>query len=270
MLCEPELSEKLRSIPARRLVVIIDACHSGGVSSFKKHKPLGSLILGYTEKSLGRLAQGAGRVLIASSRASETSLVLDGERNSVFTRHLLEALRGQGRTSGDGLIRVFEIFNHVSETVKRTVPGRQHPIFKASDLEDNFPVAPRPRGNQDPRIRNRPWNDKGNMGAVGRNNARPLSAGANGSGNLVPCRGRFVSNTPNRNRQRKLAPCVAGPSSRRRRGGNKKGEFDRGGSQGFSASSGIGYFFLAGVIARFVRRITLKGSAQNRASGVSI
>ena len=140
-LCEPELSEKLRSIPARRLVVIIDACHSGGVSSFKKHKPLGSLILGYTEKSLGRLAQGAGRVLIASSRASETSLVLDGERNSVFTRHLLEALRGQGRTSGDGLIRVFEIFNHVSETVKRTVPERQHPIFKASDLEDNFPVA---------------------------------------------------------------------------------------------------------------------------------
>ena len=25
--------------------------------------------------------------------------------------------------------------------VKLAVPGRQHPIFKASDLEDNFPVA---------------------------------------------------------------------------------------------------------------------------------
>ena len=140
-LCEPELSAALQNIPARRLLVLIDACHSGGASSFKDHKPLGALILGYTEKSLGRLAQGAGRVLIASSRASENSLVLNGERNSVFTHRLLEALRGQGRTSGDGLIRVFEIFNHVSKTVKRTVPGRQHPIFKASDLEDNFPVA---------------------------------------------------------------------------------------------------------------------------------
>ena len=140
-LCEPELSETLQSIPARRLIVLIDACHSGGAGSFKNMKPLRSLTLGYSEKSLRRLAQGVGRVLIASSRASETSLVLNGERNSVFTHQLLEALRGQGRTTGDGLIRIFEIFNHVSETVQQRVPGRQHPIFKASDLEDNFPVA---------------------------------------------------------------------------------------------------------------------------------
>ena len=138
---EPELSETLRSIPAQRLIVLIDACHAGGAISFKDQQPQGSLTLGYSEKSLGRLAQGVGRVLIASSRPSETSLVLDGERNSVFTRQLLEALSGQGCTSGDGLIRVFEIFNHIAKTVKYRVPGRQHPIFKASDLEDNFPVV---------------------------------------------------------------------------------------------------------------------------------
>lgn len=140
-LLEPELSETLRSIPAQRLLVLIDACHSGGAGSFKNLRPSGSLALGYSEKSLEQLVQGVGRVLIASSRAEETSLVFNGERNSVFTGQILEALRGQGRTSGDGLIRVFEIFNHVCETVKRKVPGNQHPIFKATDLEDNFPVA---------------------------------------------------------------------------------------------------------------------------------
>ena len=140
-LCEPELSAALQNIPARRLLVFIDACHSGGVGSFKNQGAEKSLTFGYAEKSLGRLAQGAGRVLIASSRANETSLVLAGKRNSVFTCHLLEALRGEGHTSGDGVIRVFEIFNHVSEMVQRSVPGRQHPIFKASDLEDNFPVT---------------------------------------------------------------------------------------------------------------------------------
>jgi hypothetical protein len=57
------------------------------------------------------------------------------------TQHLLEALRGDGRTNGDGLIRIFEIFNHVSQKVRQSVPGKQHPIFKASDLEDNFPVV---------------------------------------------------------------------------------------------------------------------------------
>ena len=140
-LCEPELSAALQNIPARRLLVLIDACHSGGVGSFKNQGVVKLPTFGYVEKSLGRLAQGAGRVLIASSRANETSLVLVGKRNSVFTCHLLEALRGEGRTSGDGVIRVFEIFNHISEMVQRSVPGRQHPIFKASDLENNFPVT---------------------------------------------------------------------------------------------------------------------------------
>lgn len=140
-LSETEFSAALRQISARRLLVLIDACHSGGAGSFKVEGSPKLQMLRFSEKSLDRLAQGTGRVLMASSRASEISLILQGARNSVFTGHLLEILRGRGRTSGDGVIRVFDIFNHVAERVKRTVPGRQHPIFKASDLEDNFPVV---------------------------------------------------------------------------------------------------------------------------------
>ena len=140
-LSEAEFSSALRGFAAKRLLVLIDACHSAGAGSFKGRGAEELQSLGYSEKSLGRLAQGVGRVLIASSRASEVSWVLSKARNSVFTSHLLDALRGQARTSGDGLIRVFEIFNHVSEMVQREMPGRQHPVFKASDLEDNFPVA---------------------------------------------------------------------------------------------------------------------------------
>ncbi len=140
-LSEAEFSSALRGFAAKRLLVLIDACHSAGAGSFKGGGAEELRSLGYSEKSLGRLAQGVGRVLIASSRASEVSWVLPKARNSVFTSHLLDALRGQARTSGDGLIRVFEVFNHVSEMVQREMPGRQHPVFKASDLEDNFPVA---------------------------------------------------------------------------------------------------------------------------------
>jgi hypothetical protein len=39
------------------------------------------------------------------------------------------------------LIRVFDLFNYVSEKVRQSVPGSQHPIFKASELEDNFPIG---------------------------------------------------------------------------------------------------------------------------------
>jgi hypothetical protein len=139
-LMEAEFSAALHRFKARRLLVLLDACHSGGAGSFKagQQEPLS---LGYSEKALTRLAQGTGRVLIASSRASETSLVLSGWQNSVFSHYLLEALRGEGAMNGDGVIRVFEIFNYVAQRVAHEVPGRQHPIFKASDLEDNFPVA---------------------------------------------------------------------------------------------------------------------------------
>ena len=140
ILPEAEFSSALKRIQARRVVVFIDACHSGAATSFKSLSDTPAA-LGYTEKSLARLAEGTGRVLIASSRASEFSLVFNGARNSLFTEHLLSALRGGARTHGDGLIRVFEVFNHVAEQVRAAAPGEQHPIFKAGDLEDNFPVA---------------------------------------------------------------------------------------------------------------------------------
>lgn len=138
-LSESELSLSLAKIKAKRLLVLIDACHAGGAGVLKG--AAGNGRFGLVEKTLQRLATGTGRVIMASSRASETSLVMAGARNSVFTERLLEALRGHARTNGDGLIRVFDIFNYVAEHVAQTVPGQQHPIFKASDLEDNFPVA---------------------------------------------------------------------------------------------------------------------------------
>jgi hypothetical protein len=59
----------------------------------------------------------------------------------VFTQHALEALHGAAYSRNDGLIRVFDLFNYISENVRHSVPGTQHPIFKASALEDNFPVS---------------------------------------------------------------------------------------------------------------------------------
>jgi hypothetical protein len=65
--------------------------------------------------------------------------VLGNMENSLFTYYLLDALRGSARTHNDGLLRIFDIFEYVSEQVPAR--GNQHPIFKAADLEDNFPVS---------------------------------------------------------------------------------------------------------------------------------
>ena len=139
-LSSEELSAALAAIPAERLLVVLDACHSGGAASLKSGEPSAFEEV-IADDDLSRLARGRGRVVLASSRARETSLILPGARNSVFTAAFLDVLAGGGQTQGDGLIRVFDVFNHVSAGVRRAVPGLQHPILKASDLEDDFPVA---------------------------------------------------------------------------------------------------------------------------------
>lgn len=140
-LSESELSATLKTIKSARLLILIDACHSGGVVALKGDLGSDSVDSGFGEKSLDHLAEGYGRVAISSSRSTEYSLVMSGARNSVFTQHLLEVLRGDTPSQHEGVIRVFQVFDHVAKLVPITTSERQHPIFKASDVETNFPVA---------------------------------------------------------------------------------------------------------------------------------
>lgn len=138
-----ELAAALARIKARRLLVFIDACHAGGAAISKRltdgkgHE----LKSGYTANIFAKLAVGSGRALMASCRADEVSAVFTSARNSVFTTALLAGLRGAADKSASGFIRVFDLFNFVSEEVPKLIPDDQHPIFKADNLEGNFPVA---------------------------------------------------------------------------------------------------------------------------------
>jgi hypothetical protein len=93
-----EMTEMLREIQAGRLLVLFDSCHSGGAGDPKGSLP--QVRWGLSEGYYEALAQGRGRVVIASSRPGEDSWGLHGMRNSLFTHYLLEALRGEGRTLG--------------------------------------------------------------------------------------------------------------------------------------------------------------------------
>jgi hypothetical protein len=77
-------------------------------------------------------------VIPAASCSDEYSWILPSARISLFTQHLLDCLQGSALGSG-GVIRIFDLFNHVLPKVTADRPD-QHPLFKA-ELEENFPVA---------------------------------------------------------------------------------------------------------------------------------
>ena len=132
-----EFTEALRAIPARKVVVVLDSCHAGGIGQ-PKEAAASALKAGFSDAYYDALKEGRGRAILASSRSDESSWVLPGAENSLFTHHLLAGLRG-GVPSEDGLIRIFDLFEYLQPRVTGDQP-RQHPIFKA-ELEENFPVA---------------------------------------------------------------------------------------------------------------------------------
>lgn len=132
-----EFSAALTALPARKVLVIFDCCHAAGLGEIKGGAaPV--VKAGLPESYYEALKAGRGRVIIASSRSSESSWLMPGDANSLFTKHLLAGLAG-GVPSPDGFVRVFDIFEYVQPRVTGAQP-QQHPIFQ-SKMEENFPVA---------------------------------------------------------------------------------------------------------------------------------
>jgi hypothetical protein len=132
-----EFAETLRAIPARKMVVILDCCHAGGIGE-PKDVSIAALNGGLPEGYYEALTSGTGRVIFASSRDTEYSWAHGSEEFSVFTHHLLDGLRG-GVASEDGMVRVFDLFEYLQPLVVADEP-RQHPVFRA-ELEENFAIA---------------------------------------------------------------------------------------------------------------------------------
>jgi len=132
-----EFADRLRAIPAQKLLLLLDCCHAGGVGEAKApglqmaKSPL-------PPEAHSLLAEGSGRVLIASSQEDELSFA--GRPYSAFTLALIEALCGAGVAKEDGTVRVADLALHAREVVPGRTDGRQHPILHFEQA-DNFALA---------------------------------------------------------------------------------------------------------------------------------
>lgn len=142
-----EFTAKLRAIPAQKLLVLLDCCHAGGVGDAKApglefaKSPL-------PPETLALLAEGKGRVLIASSKEDELSYA--GKPYSAFTLALMESLSGVGVAKQDGFVRVADVALHAREVVPGRTGKKQHPILHFEHA-DNFALAYYAGGEKQPK-----------------------------------------------------------------------------------------------------------------------
>jgi hypothetical protein len=134
-----EFTKKIEAIKSRKLLIILDCCHAGGVPALKQlsttfvKSPVPSTLLDV-------LGEGSGRVVIASSRDDEYSYT--GLPYSIFTTCFIEALAGQGAVKRDGFARILDVLIYLFEQVPKRTADQQHPFVKKMlDLGDNFAIC---------------------------------------------------------------------------------------------------------------------------------
>lgn len=147
-----EFTEKLRAIPAQKLLLLLDCCHAGGVGAppggEAKAPGLELTKSPLPPEAMTLLAEGSGQVLIASSQEDELSFA--GKPYSAFTLALIEALSGVGVAKKDGYVRVADVALHARQVVPGRTKERQHPILHFEQA-DNFVLAYYAGGDEQPK-----------------------------------------------------------------------------------------------------------------------
>ncbi len=96
-------------VHSNRVVLIIDACHSGAADTAKGLGRVGNV-------DSASLAQGTGQLIICSSQPNQVSWESKRYPNGVFTHQLIEALRGQS-----GKITLSQAFEKLKDSVQTEV-----------------------------------------------------------------------------------------------------------------------------------------------------
>jgi hypothetical protein len=137
----PELQELLdHVVRANRVVVFIDACHSAGISG--PRLVMGRQLVPQENNIInlyaGKLSTETGRAVLTSSDVNEVSQEGPnwGGGHGVFTWALLEGLRGAADMNKDKVVTAGELFNYVSDAVRRETNFSQNPRALAGTNKD--------------------------------------------------------------------------------------------------------------------------------------
>ena len=143
-LSEADLLDKLRRVKAKRMLLVINACHSGELSpsfdidrqaSFSSEPPPQKL-------SDALLSTGEGRITISACRPEQKSWIGSGSL-SIFSQAVVSGLKGDA-PNNKGYISAFGLYEHVYFAAKEAAEAlgqTQEPELTVLKGVGPFPVA---------------------------------------------------------------------------------------------------------------------------------
>nr|NQU91330.1 caspase family protein [Bacteroidota bacterium] len=163
-----ELENILDGIPARKKLLLIDACHSGEVDDteiefvdntsdletdnnssvksrgFKRIADSGLGVSGSFElmkELFADLRRGSGAVVISSAGGKEYAYESQEWNNGVFTYSLLEGLKtNKADLNDNGSITISEMRDYIFTNVQKLTNGKQNPSARRENLVDDYTI----------------------------------------------------------------------------------------------------------------------------------
>lgn len=124
-----------REIPARKGLVLSDACHSAAIETESRDALNNLRANSRLIEEMSAIPNGIG--FITASRQTESSYERDNIGHGVFTWSLLEGLRGHADKDQDGVVIFDEMANYLSDEVPRLTGNKQHPFINSTTLSAN-------------------------------------------------------------------------------------------------------------------------------------
>ncbi|MBI5410379.1 MAG: caspase family protein [Nitrospirae bacterium] len=116
------LYDRLSTLPAKEVVVMLDSCFSGAGGRSVIAKGMRPMVLSVENPVL---AKGKVVVLAASSGA-QVSSTYDQKNHGLLTYFFLKGLRGEADRNQDGRIELAEVFEYLKPQVERTARREFH------------------------------------------------------------------------------------------------------------------------------------------------
>ncbi|MEH6535471.1 MAG: caspase family protein [Psychroserpens sp.] len=140
-----ELKEKINNIASKRLVFFLDCCHAEGMtkggffsnkgssnSEDKKNNKATENPEGLAQK----IDNDKGISIVSSCREDQLSYILDGDKNSLFTKCLLQVLKAEHKQHfEEDYIRISEVIQFIFRKVPELEP-RQRPYVNLQIYDD--------------------------------------------------------------------------------------------------------------------------------------
>lgn len=119
LLTYKQLGKLFKQTRARTKLIIVDSCHSG----------TGRIERNGDKRNGADTLKDTNIILFMASRGNEVAAESSGTAAGLFTRHMLDGMKGKADANRNGAVSARELFNYVSSRVQRDTRGRQHPVM---------------------------------------------------------------------------------------------------------------------------------------------